>query len=137
MRPIVGELGLWLCTDGGRRAARGGEGEGDWGVDGRMLNVCRIKAKCLDSPSAWIRIRPADVGLTRLLTAVSASSMILLDFSRSRFSCEARAISEARNRRFSVDSVDIRALSSSIFTLKVILSLEQAVSANQVQWQPN
>jgi hypothetical protein len=63
--------------------------------------------------------------------------MILLDFSRSRFSCEARAISEARNRRFSVDSVDIRALSSSIFTLKVILSLEQAVSANQVQWQPN
>lgn len=36
-----------------------------------------------------------------VLTAASVSAMIFLDFSRSFFSCDVRAISDARSRRFS------------------------------------
>jgi hypothetical protein len=56
-------------------------------------------------------------------TADSASVMIRCDFSLSFLSCEPSAISEARRRRFSMWRAEICALSSSIRTLSVELSL--------------
>jgi hypothetical protein len=59
----------------------------------------------------------------RKRTAVSASAMTRLDLSRSFLSCAVSAISEARRRRFSTYSDEICALSSSMRTLRVELSL--------------
>jgi hypothetical protein len=56
-------------------------------------------------------------------TAISASAIIFLDFSRSLLSWAASAISDARKRRFSTYRVDIWAFNSSIRILSVELSL--------------
>lgn len=67
------------------------------------------------------KLRKCSVETTR--TAASVSAIIFRDFSLSRLSCAARAISDARKRRFSTYRVDICALSSSMRTLSVELSL--------------
>ena len=111
-------------TLGSRRRARGDDGIGlDAGED-LILYDSRKKLRCFTR--VWDYNGTCVVAL-RLYenrrTAASASAIIFSDFSRSRFSCAASAISDARNRRFSTLRRDIWALSSSMRTLSVELSL--------------
>ena len=76
---------------------------------------------CNTSTTSGIKNKGVWKGWKR--TADSASVMMRCDFSLSFLSCVPRAISEARRRRFSTWRAEICALSSSIRTLSVELSL--------------
>lgn len=114
MRLACGEVGLVLEFDGGLRA-RGERGEVGVGDAEDILKVWRRYPRCF----------------VKLRVAASASAMTFRDFSRSRLSWAASAISDARKRRFSTYNVDIWAFSSSIRRLSVELSFVMCLLASR------